>query len=457
MTTSRLILVLATAPVVLGCGAGAGPAGPASPRQDKAATITNRVEVPAPVRQSLGITFVRAQERALDVTLTLAGHVDTTLAGRTPYHANVPGTVTVHVAPFEEVREGQLLVSIASPELLEQRHELHLAADAVGAAADVLRVKAAHHDEATSALSYARQRTERLRGVGASRAELDADAAALVRRIGVLKVELATLRRAHVRAKHRFEAELASFGARVGATVAELEAGEAGEASTADHGKALPRWETLVALELRATTGGVVSELPLSSGAWAEQGGLVAAVTDPSAVYVVGRALTSDVSRLRSGQSVTVVPAGRPGSASTGSARGTLRLGVAGDAQRQTLPVYVTLEDSAEWLRPGVAVFAEVRVGGTATPEVTVPVGALIRDGLQTVFFRRDPEDPDKVIRVEADLGPRDGRWAVVYGGVAPGDEVVVDGAYELKLASTRRPDVIGHFHADGTFHVGKE
>ena len=79
-----------------------------------------------------------------------------------------------------------------------------------------------------------------------------------------------------------------------------------------------------------------------------------------------------------------------------------------------------------------------------------------MQDGLVHVLFRRDPRDPDKVIRLEADLGTDDGRWVVLKSGVALGDEVVLDGAYEIKLASQQNGTVQkgGHFHADGTFHA---
>jgi hypothetical protein len=57
---------------------------------------------------------------------------------------------------------------------------------------------------------------------------------------------------------------------------------------------------------------------------------------------------------------------------------------------------------------------------------------------------------------MEADLGIGDGKWVVVKSGVKEGDEVVLDGVYELKLASGGQggPDAGGHFHADGTFHA---
>ena len=42
-----------------------------------------------------------------------------------------------------------------------------------------------------------------------------------------------------------------------------------------------------------------------------------------------------------------------------------------------------------------------------------------------------------------------------INSDLAPGDEVVLYGAYELKLASEQRGVTAkgGHFHADGTFH----
>jgi multidrug efflux pump subunit AcrA (membrane-fusion protein) len=72
---------------------------------------------------------------------------------------------------------------------------------------------------------------------------------------------------------------------------------------------------------------------------------------------------------------------------------------------------------------------------------------------LASIIFRRDPKNPDKVIRMEADLGISDGKWVVVNSGLREGDEVVLDGVYELKLAGGGKATGGGHFHADGTYH----
>lgn len=93
----------------------------------------------------------------------------------------------------------------------------------------------------------------------------------------------------------------------------------------------------------------------------------------------------------------------------------------------------------------------------TGGPALAIPRSSIVRDGVAHVFFRRDPSDPNKAIRVEADMGVDDGRWVAINSGVAPGDEIVLDGAYELKLASQQDGVVQkgGHVHADGTFHEG--
>src|SRR5690606_32812419 len=102
-----------------------------------------------------------------------------------------------------------------------------------------------------------------------------------------------------------------------------------------------------------------------------------------------------------------------------------------------------------------VSGFLEVTLSGDDRENWAIPKSALVRDGLEYVFFRRNPENPDRVLRVTADLGESDGRWVALRSGVKAGDKVVLDGAYALNLVGSKQQAPEGyHYHADGTLHV---
>jgi multidrug efflux pump subunit AcrA (membrane-fusion protein) len=129
-------------------------------------------------------------------------------------------------------------------------------------------------------------------------------------------------------------------------------------------------------------------------------------------------------------------------------------VGLAADPEQRTVDLIATPLEVPPWARAGVTATLEV-VTDRAGESLAIPAAAVVQDGLEQVFFRRDPRDADKVIRTVADLGVSDGRWVVLNSGVKAGDEVVVEGVYELKLASAAGgPRGGGHFHADGTWHA---
>jgi multidrug efflux pump subunit AcrA (membrane-fusion protein) len=138
---------------------------------------------------------------------------------------------------------------------------------------------------------------------------------------------------------------------------------------------------------------------------------------------------------------------------------GTLQIGLSGDPDERTVDLIVTPESLAPWARSGVSAQLEITTDETAAPSLSIPLAAVQQDGLAPVFFRRDPSDPNKAIRTEADLGIDDGRWVVVHSGLRVGDEIILDGAFQLMLASTQSGGMPagGHFHSDGTFHSGEE
>jgi multidrug efflux pump subunit AcrA (membrane-fusion protein) len=214
-------------------------------------------------------------------------------------------------------------------------------------------------------------------------------------------------------------------------------------------------WRRIAVLEVRARAAGVVEHIALASGSWVDAHALVLTSVDPTAVRARAQALQSDLPRLRDELPTALVPAGAGSPTARVAAR--LQLAPSGDPRRRTLEVHATPTAAAAFVRPGAAVYIEITTLGSEQPVLAIPRSAVLQDGLQRVYFRRDPKDPDRVIRVEADLGLDDGRWIEVKSDLTDGDQVVITGAYELVLATAGQANKGGHFHADGTWHEDHE
>ncbi len=150
-----------------------------------------------------------------------------------------------------------------------------------------------------------------------------------------------------------------------------------------------------------------------------------------------------------------IVPPPNPGIPIADAVAANVTLGLEAHPQERTLTLIASPEQLAPWIRPGVSAFLEVVVDTTEAPTLAIPRSAIVQDGLEHIFFRRDPKDPNTAIRVVADMGVSDGRWVAIQSGAMVGDEVVVAGSYELKLATQQSgaSQKGGHVHADGTFH----
>lgn len=387
---------------------------------------TNRTPIPPVVRRNLGITFAKAQYRPVAATVVVPGHFEPQPSAQHHYPLPANGRVTVHVKPLQQVDTGQLLFELDAPAWrLVQRELVETKANRLRAEAELAKARAAK--EAAGAFA-----DENKSGTDVFTAE-------------VLAVE-ASLNAA----VDRFEQLIAEAATLTGLTTKELLKEKDGK----------PMWRRLQAIPIRAVDGGVVRQVDSASGSWAEEGAELVHVVHPTTLRFRGRALQSDlIDFLREGQQVRiVVPEGKGNKRRVDGIAGTLQLGVTGDASARTVDVFVDIETDAaqKWMRPEVTAFAEVAVDGDPdAEELAIPVRAIIQDGLDTVYFRRDRKDPDAVIRTIADLGPSDGKWVTVYSGLAEGDEVVIDGVYQLKLATTGQDVTAGHFHSDGTWHEG--
>ncbi len=468
-TSTMLTLAAAAllAALVHGCTDGRGAANTAAQAQQAPHTPapTNRIDIPAPVRRNLGITFAAVERRAVASTVRLPGRFELLPDATREYRAMLPGRVEPAVAQFQRVEPGDLLFRIRSPRWREMQREVADAEAAVRAAAAASEtigpLRNAHHaherslEESVSVWADRIAQLERIRDAAGGKAD---ELAAARAELAAARASLAEVleKDAELEAREReIAAQLEAGRSRLAlllATASAITGVPADElASAGEDGQ--PRWRILDAIEVRAEAPGVVASIPIAGGAWAEESSLILTTVQPDRLRFHARGLQSDLARFRDGLPARIAP---PGGAADlqDDMPATLAVGIGGDAEGRTIDLYAVPEALRPWARPGVAAYLEVTLEG-GREELAIPRGAVTRDGLTPVVFRRDPRDPDKVIRLEADLGVDDGRWVVIKSGVREGDEIVVGGAYQLMLASSGGAPKGGHFHADGAYHEG--
>jgi membrane fusion protein, heavy metal efflux system len=196
-------------------------------------------------------------------------------------------------------------------------------------------------------------------------------------------------------------------------------------------------------LDVPSPIPGTVAEILVAPGAWVSEGQALARVVDRDRLWL-------DVS-------VPQVYVGKLGEISgawfhldgvrealeiPGSA--LVSVGTEIDALTRTLPVRFQIDNVRRELFAGMTTQAHLIVDA---PQLTtaIPIEALVEDGgVDGVYVQLGGESFERrVVR----LGIRDGDYIEVLDGVAPGEWVVVRGAYSIKLASSSTA-AIGHGHA---------
>ena len=446
-----IFFVPIAAAALFGCDKGTGTASQGGPNEkpgEAAQPPSNRIDVPPAVRQNLGITFAKVERRRVASTIRVPGRFELLPTARREHRATLPGHVRIFVSQYQEVKKGTPLFQLDSPEWHKLRQELHAEQATVEKATAELAVAEQEKVEAEGAVERTRKRIDAMAGAEFRRAELETELAKARGSIPRLEAQIRA-RQVEVReARRAFPIAIASAASLLGVSPEFLTSEDA-----APDGP-VQRWRAINQIEYAAAAPGVVESIGVNSGAWIEQNAHVMTVVDPTAIRFHAVGLQSDLGRLKDGLDALIVPPQGAGNDGHEPLPGKLKVGLGANPDQRTIELLVAPEKAAKWAKAGVSTFLEVYVDDSGQPELAIPVSSVIRDELQQVFFRRDPRNLDKVIRIEGDLGLSDGKWVVVNSGVALGDEVVLDGVYELKLAGGGKAAAGGHFHADGTWHA---
>ena len=403
---------------------------PQKPAESDTETATNRVDIPATVRSNLGITFAEVERRNVAATLRVPGSFELEPLATKEYRLQLPSQVRFAVDQFDEVEPGTLLFEFQSPQWLDIQSQIDS--------------RVALYNQEKLRYEALLTRIEALAKADFKRADLQSEATVLEAKIFGREAEL--------------NAALASASNILNgyAGTEEHELHPEDLLATVDvNGRPVPRYQTIHWIEARATKAGVVESLAITDGSFAEETARVLTIIDPTQIRFRALGLQSDLMKFEHASEVRIVPPRGNDNDPNESIPAELMIGLMADPARRTVSLFANPMEGRPWARPGVSAFLEVTTATTGRVVLAIPRSAVVKDGIVHVFFKRDPLDPNKAIRIEADLGLDDGRWIEIKSDLGPNDEVVLDGAYELKLASAQSgtSQKGGHFHADGSYH----
>lgn len=414
-----------------------------------AAEPAGHIDIPASVRSNLGITFAKVEARRVAQTIRVPGAFELKPLARREYRMALPGRVELLVDQYDAVEPGQPLFRFQSPAWHELLHEIISGEQAIETSLAEIEVSLAKQEEARVKLELLRERLAALAQAEFKHAQLETQAAELVASLPRLQAELELCKTRLANARRTREHALHRAATAAGLPENRLE----DVVLVAEH--EVPAYTTIDWIEVRAVKAGVVEALAVTDGAFVEPPTTVLSTVDPGQVRFRALALQADLSKLESATEACIVPPESTGTSFGEAVGATLTISLEAHPRERTLTILATPERPAAWIRTGVSAFLEVVFASSEAPALAIPRSAVVQDGLTHVFFRRDPDDPNRAVRVEADMGISDGRWVVLHSGVMRGDEVVLDGAYELRLATqggAGNPQG-GHIHSDGSVH----
>ncbi|WP_257455257.1 efflux RND transporter periplasmic adaptor subunit [Archangium lipolyticum] len=334
------------------------------------------VHIDPEMLRDLRITTAPVQQRPGGEGVTALGELGVNENAYAEVASPIPARVlSLQASPGQQVKKGQPLVELQSPELGRARAALQAAQARAGAA---------------------RQAAERKRTLGAERIVAAKDVQAA-------------------------EAEAAAAEAEVAAARSELLALGVDEQEAA-------RGRAAAAFTLRSPLDGTVIERGAVVGQVADPSRALFHIGDLSRLWLTVHAFERDAVRIPLGASARASFAALPGrdfAAKVGF------IGQRVDPASRTIPVRLEVDNPDGLLRPGMSASAFIPLGDSGTPMTTVPAAALQR--LEDGWFAFLPKGDGTFERRAVGRGRTLTGDVEVLSGLKAGELVVVEGAFLLK------------------------
>ena len=352
-------------------------------------------------RHSLDMRFEKVTAVPHGAERTLHGQMVIPPHAVNTYALPAAGRVTFHVKSAQQVRKGQLLYTLASPDIVEME----------GAAAQAK----AELNRCIADLAALKERRQTLEKIGTKNSELNTT-------IRFKETEEESLKAALNASENKLKLATAS-----------------GELK-----------DNL--LYVYAAADGSVQSVDMTQGAWGEQGAPALVMTNKGDLEFATTIYGTDPVHYAKAQ--LALTRGK----NTELLDGSLRVANQVDPATQSRALYFTPDRLPEGTHAGQLARLDLYSRDSATDGfIPVPNSAVVKVGVNDVVFIKTGEDAFVMKKVQT-LPARQGKTPVK--GLIPGQTIVTKGGYELKYIlpaeGSGSKKAAGHFHADGQFHEGE-
>ena len=442
LTASLLTLALLAAPIQVFAHTGHGN----EFQGGQSAQSADDVEVDAETMKQLGLEVEPVSRQQLAFGIKTTGQIESLPNQQVEVTTPASGTVTrLLVQPGDQVRAGQAVAMMTSPELAELRGTaLDRRLEAIGstqqAQADLRLAQQNFAQQQTiAAADVAQARTER--NVAQERFDKDRELAASgaipQRTFLESEAHLAEANTALARAESRLEVSEAAAQLRRAESAVQVAQSrvqlseETYQTRLRQLGASANQDGTIT---ITAPISGTVADRDTTAGESGEDAGKkVMTIINGSSVQVSANIYEKDLDRIQTGQRVQIKVASLPNQTFTG------RISVMGsvvEGETRVVPVKAQLDNADGALKPGMFAELEVLTDRTLAAVLAIPKSALITtNDKRTIVF---VQNGTAFQPTEVTLGQEAGELVEVKDGLFEGDRVVTQRANQLYAQSLR-------------------
>lgn len=195
------------------------------------------------------------------------------------------------------------------------------------------------------------------------------------------------------------------------------------------------------AIPIPSPISGIVSVVHAAPGDSVEEGRKLFDLIDTNSIWVEARVYEPDVPKLNQGVSALIEISE---TSTTLESEKLVSIGGTLDTVSRTTPIVFEVKNENGALKIGSSVRVHIRTKKSGKGTV-IPVSALVdEDGKMVAYVQLDGEAFEKR---ELKLGIREGNFVQVLDGIKPGERVVTEGAYSIRLMSLSS-QIPAHGHA---------